>query len=166
MLLRGRITRTIASCSIARLLVLATEEPLQPIVMAIDSPGGSVGEALGVVSTINGIRSPVATFCRGQVVGPAIAVAAHGVKGYRVAVAGAKFRFAFPEEEAKGQGGGRGDSVLPLLIETLVRDTGRNEKEILSWVENGAEFSAEEAVARGLIDKVAAAPLLPKALPG
>src|SRR5215467_3539417 len=91
--LRGRITKQIANCCIARLLVLATENRQQPIITYIDSPGGSTSEVLGVISTINGIRCPVVTFCNGQAVGPAVLIAAHGLKGFRVGIPTARFSF-------------------------------------------------------------------------
>src|SRR6516164_2719248 len=81
--LRGRITNQLASCCIARLLVLATEHRQKPIVTYIDSPGGSISESLNVISTMNGIQTPVVTFCRGAVGGSAAVIAAHGLKGFR-----------------------------------------------------------------------------------
>src|SRR6516225_1288317 len=89
--LRGRINRQLASCCIARLLVLATEDRQKPIVTYIDSPGGSVSESLNVISTMNGIQTPVVTFCRGLVGGAAVVIAAHGLKGVRIAEPGKKF---------------------------------------------------------------------------
>ena len=83
--LRGQLTRVVASCCIARLVVLAAEDQRDPIFVHIDSPGGSIAEAMGILSTMNGIRCPVITFCRREAMGPAAIIAAHGLRGYRAA---------------------------------------------------------------------------------
>jgi ATP-dependent Clp protease protease subunit len=160
-LLRGRITRQVASCSIARLLVLATDRQHQPILVNIDSPGGSIFESLGVISTINGIRCPVATFCQGQVGGTAAAIAAHGLKGYRAAPPQARFSLKLLEPSQPRRGNTGSESFLHLLADTLAADTGKPAAEVMRWLEEGIEFSAQEAQGRGLIDLISAHPVLP-----
>ena len=160
MVLRGRITKLIASCCIARLVVLAAEDQEEPIVIYIDSPGGSAAEALGILSTMNGIRCPVLTYCRGLVAGPAAVIAAHGQNGRRSAVANARFSLklsGFTDHEKDGFG-----SVLTLLIDVLAKDCGRSTEEVLEWVRNGTEFNPQEALRWGLLDSVASSPVLPK----
>src|SRR5580765_3201108 len=96
--LRGRITNELASCCIARLLVLATEDRQRPIVTYIESPGGSTLESLNVISTMNGIHSPVVTFCRGPIGGAAAVISAHGLKGFRAADPASRFSCQLPRE--------------------------------------------------------------------
>ncbi len=163
--LRGRVTKTIASCCIARTLVLATEG-LEPILIQVDSANGMVEETLGIISTMNGISCPVVTFCRGKVAGPGLIIAAHGLKGYRVAAPGARFSFGGFEVASRRRGAGSEKSFFPLLAEILAKDTGVEEAELLRWFEQGAEFSANEAVRKGLIDAVAATPLFPPSTQG
>ena len=91
--LRGRISRQLANCCIARLLVLAMEDAHRPIIVYIDSPGGPVAESMPILSTLRGIRSPIVTFCRGQAGGTAAIIAAHGREGFRVAAPDACFFF-------------------------------------------------------------------------
>ena len=158
--LRGRITRQIASCCIARLLVLATESQQQPIITYIDSLGGSAAEALGVISTMNGIRCPVATFCNGQAAGPAVIIAAHGLKGFRAATPGARFSFK-GLETGKGAEKAELGSIRRLLADILAADTGKPKELIFKWFNEGAQFSATEAVANGLIDAVSTRPRSP-----
>ena len=165
MLLRGKITRQIASCSIARLLVLTTDEYRLPIVIHIDSPGGAVAEGLGVISTMNGIRSPVGTFCRGEAGGTAAAIAAHGVKGCRVAAAEARFSFKLPEEDSSRHRTSGHESFLRTLSEIIARDSGQEESEVMAWFREGTVFNAQEALAHGLIDQIAPNPILPPASP-
>jgi len=159
--LRGRINRQIASCCIARLLVLAIEDRQRPIITYIDSMGGSASEVLGVISTINGIRCPVVTFCHGQAVGPAAIIAAHGVKGFRVGIPSARFSFK-GFEAVKSRDNGELDSLLPLLADILAADTRKSKDLVLKWFKDGAQFTASEALANGLIDAIAPQPLCPQ----
>jgi ATP-dependent Clp protease, protease subunit len=160
--LRGRITRQVASCCIARLLVLATEDPQRPIVIYIDSPGGSVSDSLSILSTMNGIRSPIATFCRGQAGGTAAIIAAHGRRGFRLAAPGAHFSFEAISAAAAFKPVPDGEeSYLHLLVEMLAKAAQRTEAEALRWLSGGIRFVPQEAVEYGLIDGVSKEPLLP-----
>ena len=161
--LRGKITGQLASCCIARLLVLATEDRDKPIVTYIDSPGGSVSKSLTVISTMNGIHTPVVTFCRGAVAGPAVVIAAHGAKGFRTAAPGTSFSLRLQSESANNSHSEGYESYLRLLTQILAADTARPEEEVLRWLTDGALFTAQEAVQKGLIDAIAPEPLLPPA---
>jgi len=160
--LRGRITKQIANCCIARLLVLATENVRLPIVTYIDSPGGSVAEALGVISTMNGIRCPVVTFCHGQAVGPAAVIAAHGLRGFRVGTPEAQFSLKGFETAGKGNDWAVFESVLPMFVEILAADAHKQRDQVLKWLKEGAQFTSQEALANGLIDAVSSQPLYPE----
>jgi ATP-dependent protease ClpP protease subunit len=144
------------------LLVLATEDRHKPIITYIESSGGSAPEALNVISTMNGIRSPVATFCRGSIGGAAAVIAAHGLKGFRSADPGSHFSMALEGERARDERGESPESYLKLLAQILAGDTGRPEAEVLRWLIEGAEFNPQEAIKHGLIDSIGRAPVLPK----
>ncbi|HZR18172.1 MAG TPA: ATP-dependent Clp protease proteolytic subunit [Verrucomicrobiae bacterium] len=161
--LRGLITNQLASCCIARLLVLATEETHKPIITYIESSGGSVPEALNVISTMNGIRSPVATFCRGTIGGVSAVIAAHGLKGFRTADPAAHFSLALTSELTKNGREATHESYLKLLVQILASDTAQPESEVHRWLTEGAEFNAQQALHHGLVDSVAREPVLPKA---
>jgi ATP-dependent Clp protease protease subunit len=158
--LRGRITNQLASCCIARLLVLATEDRQRPIVTYIESQGGSLSESLNVISTMNGIHSPVVTFCRGQIGGGAAAIAAHGLKGFRAADPGSRFSLKL-QGDIVANARLTQESYLKMLVQVLSADTGQPESTVLQWVTEGAEFSPQQAMEHGLIDAIARAPLLP-----
>ena len=159
--LRGRLDNQLASCCIARLLVLATEDNHKPIVTYIESPGGSVSESLSVISTMNGIRTPVATFCRGSVGGPAVVIAAHGMKGFRTADPGAHFSLALPEQASQNHRPDSHESYLKMVAQILAADTAQPEVEVLRWLTEGALFTPQQAVQHGLIDLIAREPRLP-----
>jgi ATP-dependent protease ClpP protease subunit len=160
--LRGLITNQLASCCIARLLVLATEDAHKPIITYIESLGGSVPEALGVISTMNGIRSPVATFSRGPVGGVAVVIAAHGLKGFRTAEAAAHFSLSLKSELTKNGRDSSHESYIKLLVQILATDTAQEESEVLRWFNEGVQFNAQQALQHGLVDSVAREPVLPR----
>jgi len=160
--LRGKITRELASCCIARLLVLATEDRHRPVITYIDSPGGSAADALAIISTMNGIRSPVVTFCRGPIGAAAAVIAAHGLKGFRTADAAAHFSLRLQPDFSRDGHSDTHESYLKLLAQTLAQDTGNAEAQVLRWLSEGAEFNAQEAIRNGLIDAIGREPLLPK----
>lgn len=161
--LRGRITRAIGACSIARLLVLATEHNELPIVIYIDSPGGPVADSLPILSTMHGIKCPIATFCLRDIRNSAVVIAACGCPGYRTAAPNAKFSFTpitGPGLDIKAD-----QKFVRILAEILAPAAGRPETEVLRWLTEGATFTAQQAVTNGLIDSVAAKPLLPNTRP-
>ena len=151
--LRGRITKQVASCCVARLLILASEDPRQPVVMQIDTPGGSVSESLMLISTIKGLKCPVRIVCQGQVGGTAIAIAAQGSPGWRTALPLTRFSFQGLLHERTLTPGTR-----QLLAEILAQSTKRSVSETLAWMAGGAEFGTEQAIANGLIDTIAFIP--------
>jgi ATP-dependent Clp endopeptidase proteolytic subunit ClpP len=163
--LRGILNNQLASCCIARLLVLATEDRQKPIIVYIDSSGGGASEAMSVISTMNGIHVPVATFCRGLIGAAAAVVAAHGLKGFRSADPAAHFSLRLQPEDLSANGGSAHgqQSYHKMLAQILSADCGRPEAEVLRWFAEGAQFTPQEAVQRGLIDSIARQPALPAA---
>jgi len=157
--LRGLITERIAACCINRLLVLAADNRRQPIIIDVESPGGSVRDALSIIRTINGITCPVATFSRGYVGGAAVIIAAYGRRGFRVAVPNTRFQFA-PGLSSDPNGVGPWHSVLQLLAAA----SNRPENEVEQWLQHGAEFDPAKAVANGLVDVIGTKPLFPDSL--
>ena len=130
--------------------------------MYIDSAGGSVSQSLNVISTMNGIQTPVVTFCRGVVGGPAAVIAAHGLKGFRIAEPGTQFSLNLQNDSSRNGHSHHHESYLKLLVQIFAADTAKPEPEILRWLAEGAQFSAKEAMQNGLIDSIAGEPLLPE----
>lgn len=156
--IRGSITRMASSSCIARLLVMAAEDQVSPMLAYIDSPGGIASEALRIISTLDGIRCPVATFCRGQTGGAGALIAAHGLRGFRTASPAASFCFKFDPENRRHE---TLDSYLKLLVDVLAHDTQQPEEQIRIWLQGPLTFNAQQALAHGLVDQVAAEPVLP-----
>ena len=157
--LRGRITRQLCGCCIARLLVFGTEDRSRPILLRVDSSGGHISSALSIISTMNGIRTPIATFLGPRVEGTAVVIAAHGLRGFRVAPLGGQISFKTLSEEAAESD--QTASMVSLLVEVLAKDTNQSEARVMGWLREGAEFDARQALEAGLIDVISSVPLLP-----
>ena len=157
--LRGRITRQLCGCCIARLLVFATGDRSRPILLHIDSTGGQISSALNIISTMNGIHTPIATFFGTVAEGTAVVIGAHGLRGFRVAPPGVRLSFKTLAQEVAA--GGHMASMLPLLAEVLAKDTNQSEARVMGWLRDGAEFNARQALEAGLIDVISSAPIMP-----
>ncbi len=156
---RGELTRRNAAACINRLLILAAEDGAAPILVEVRSPGGSPAESLALIKTMNGIGCPIATFCR-EAVGSSAVVVAHGRRGCRAATSDARLFFA--PASSPGKGRPQDLSSLQTLAEILAQDTGRSAAETLRWLQQGAQFSAQEALRMGLIDAISPKPILPE----
>jgi ATP-dependent Clp protease protease subunit len=159
--LRGWITPQNAAACIARLVVLAVEGPGQPIVIYIDSQGGSVTESLSIISTMNGIRCPVATFCHGTAAGTAAVIAAHGMHGYRTAVDTSAYSFKAAQTDAQNRDTADARHFYQILAEITAKDSRKPVPTVMNWLARGTQFDAQHALASGLIDVIAVKPVLP-----
>jgi ATP-dependent protease ClpP protease subunit len=157
--LRGRITRQLCGCCIARLLVFATEDRTRPILLQIDSTGGDISNALNIVSTMNGIHTSIATIFGLVVEGAAVVIGSHGLHGFRVAPPGVRLSFkSLAQEIAADVQVAR---MAPLLAEVLANDTNKSEIQVMDWLRDGVEFNARQALEAGLIDAISSVPILP-----
>ncbi len=157
---RGPITKLVSTSCIARLLVLVAEDEHAPILAYIDSPGGLASEALRILSSLNGITTPVATFCRGLQGGAATALAAHGFRGMRACSPNARFSFRFDPENPRHKDA---EECRNSLAEILAQDTRQPVQKVLEWFSSEAQFTAQQALTNGLIDSIAAKPVFPGA---
>ena len=159
--LRGPITKRSAAFWIARLLFLEAADKRVPILIELDSPGGSLPDSLQAIRVLEKLACPVAIFCRGTIGGTALSIAAHGSKGCRAAAPGTRFVFS-AMQSAPASGPPAGDEGTPAdLINGLAKASGRQVSEVAQWLGSGAEFDAQQAAERGLIDAVSAKPLFP-----
>ncbi len=155
---RGAITNAAANACIARLVMLASEGPEEPILANVAASSGPASQALRIISTMDGIRCPVATFSLGKVGGVGSLLVAHGRRGFRVAAPNAQFSFTFDAEKREHRGT---TSHLRLLVEMVARDSGQPPEKVLSWIEAGAQFTPEQALANGLVDQISPRPIVP-----
>ena len=156
----GEIDAASAYSLCRQLRYLQREDPEGEITLFINSPGGEVPSGLAVYDVMQGISCPVRTVCLGTAASMAAVLFAAGDR--RDILPHARVLIHDPRT-SQGVGG----SALQVqeasreLMRTrdtlgriLARHTGRSLKEIYRKTERDTIFSAEEAVAFGLADRI------------
>ncbi|HEY2959374.1 MAG TPA: ATP-dependent Clp protease proteolytic subunit [Actinomycetota bacterium] len=161
-LLSGEIDAARADDVMARLLWLEQEDDDQPIELRINSPGGELLSGLAIVDTMAQVRCPVATTCAGMAASMASVVLAVGARGRRRATPNARILIHQPwSGQFQGQASDlerTAEEVLRLrrrVDAILAEATGQTPERIRHDTDRDTWFSAEEAVAYGLVDEVA-----------
>ena len=155
---RGPITRRTAILVVNRLVYLAAEDPRAPVPMEINSPGGPMSLSSRILKVMERVACPIATFCRGEVRGAALILAASGLRGFRAAAPECRFSFSSKWREAK-------DGWVPEQVRQMLLDAVRDPAPLAGWLETGAEFGPEQALKCGLIDSISAKPVFPRKKP-
>lgn len=160
--LRGVLTERSAACCINRMLILAADNKRQPIVVDVETPTGPLRDAVSVIRTMNGVPCPVATFSRGHVGVAGLLIAAHGLKGYRVAHPATHFRV--PQGVATAENHDPEAKFWHGVLQILAQDTGKSEEEIANWLKKGLDLDAERAIQLGFVDVLGTSPVFPNSL--
>ncbi|PFH61729.1 hypothetical protein XA68_16450 [Ophiocordyceps unilateralis] len=165
--LNGTIENTMSASIVAQLLWLESDTPDKPIIMYINSPGGSVSSGMAIYDTMMYIKSPVSTVCVGGAASMASILLAGGEAGKRYALPNSSIMVHQPS-------GGRQGQVTDLLIYAnqiqRVRDQSNkimqyhlnkakgydkySIEDINDMMERDRYMNADEAVEAGIIDEV------------
>jgi len=154
----------VANLIIAQLLFLESDNPDKEIHMYINSPGGSVIDALGIYDTMQHIRPRVNTYAIGTAASMGAVLLAGGT-GRRYALPHA--RILIHQPWSSGISGQVTDIQIQAeellrtkdrLAQILAHHTGQPIERIRRDTERDRWFSAEEAKEYGLVDEV----LVPK----
>jgi ATP-dependent Clp protease protease subunit len=149
-----------ASSRLAAELLALDAESHRPIELIINSPGGPVEAALGVVDTLDFVQAPVTTLCIGQALGTAAAILACGSSARR-ATPTARLSLRLGSLELAGSASelrGQAQAALELrdrLALRLAAATGHLPAVVVIDLDEGGFMTAEQAVGYGLIDEVA-----------
>ena len=142
-----------------RLLLLAAEDARRAVTLQIVSPGGSPVAAMAVHDTMRSLGTDVVTVATGSLAGPVPFLVASGTAGKRFALPHAAFLPAM--DDAAGQARGAHPGDVRVRADHLARR--RAEIETLTARYCGRPlpddartrwWSADEAVALGLVDRV------------
>lgn len=155
----------IANLMVAQLLFLQREDSERQIQMFVNSPGGVIYSGLAIYDTMQQISAPVSTTAVGLAASFGTIILTAGQKGMRYALPNATVHMHQPLQN--GGGGQASDIVIQaneimrqkdLLIEILVRHTGRDREVIERDTDRDVYLSAQQAVEYGLIDQVLMGP--------
>ena len=156
----GPIDDTVAASICMQLLFLEAENPKKEISMYINSPGGVVTSGMSIYDTMQFIRCPVSTTVMGQAASMGSLLLTAGEKGMRFALPNARIMVHQPSGGYQGQvtdiliHAREVESLKRRLNEIYVQHSGRDYETIEEALERDNFFTAEAALAFGLIDKV------------
>lgn len=160
--LSGGVDFDTANVIIAQLLFLEKEAPNEDIQFFINSPGGIINAGLAIYDTMQYIKCDVATIGVGTAASMGAFLLASGTKGKRFALPNTSILIHQPLIDG-GLGGQASDIEISAkeLIKTkekmnkmLADFTGKSVKQIEKDSDRDKYFTAAEAKAYGLIDKV------------
>jgi len=160
-MLQTPIEDEITSSVVAQLLFLQDEDPLEPISMYINCPGGSITAGLALYDTMQYIKPEVHTWCIGQAASMAAVLLAAGEPGHRYALPYSRVMIHQPWGQLSGAASDvqiQAEEILRLrgwLNEILAKHTGQTIEKIEHDTDRDYFMTAAEAKDYGLVDHVA-----------
>lgn len=154
------INQHTANLIVAQLLFLASEDNKKDIYLYINSPGGSVYDALAIYDTMRYIQPDVQTVGIGVQASAAAFLLSSGTKGKRSLLPNATVMIHQPSSGTRGKVTDQEIDLREalrlkkLMEEIMVENTGQKLSKIHTDMERDFWMTAQEAKAYGLIDKV------------
>ncbi|MEK7626011.1 MAG: ATP-dependent Clp protease proteolytic subunit [Patescibacteria group bacterium] len=149
-----------ANLIVAQLLFLANEDATQDIKLYINSPGGSVYDALAIYDTMNYIKPDVQTIGIGVQASAAAFLLSSGAKGKRSLLKHATVMIHQPSSGTRGKVTDQEIDlkeslrVKRLLEQIMAENTGQKLAKIHVDMERDFWMTAEESKKYGLVDQV------------
>ncbi len=149
-----------ANIIVAQLLFLQSEDPKKDIWFYINSPGGSVYDALAIYDTMNHIKPDINTVGMGLAASAAAFLLSSGTKGKRFMLPHSKVMIHQPSSGTRGKVTDmeidlkESLHVKHLLNEILAKNTGQKISKIEADAERDYWMDAKEAKAYGIVDKI------------
>ena len=156
-----------ANVIVAQLLFLQAQDPKKEIYFYINSPGGSVYDALAIYDTMQYIQNDVITVGIGMQASAAAFLLSSGTKGKRFVLPNASVMIHQPSSGTRGKVTDQEIDlreslrVKELLENIMAKNTGQKPEKIHDDMERDKWLTADEAVKYGIADKVITTP--PKA---
>ena len=154
------IETNMANTIVAQLLFLEKEDPNADIQMFINSPGGYITAGMAIIDTMNYIKPDVSTTAVGLAASMGTMILINGAKGKRFALPNSKIHIHQPLGGAKGQASDiaiEAEEIMKIreqLYKMLSEKTGQSVAQITKDADRDKYFTAKEAKAYGLVDKI------------
>lgn len=151
-----------ANLVVAQLLFLENEDPKKDIKLYINSPGGSVYDALAIYDTMQYVKCDIQTVGIGVQASAAAFLLSSGTKGKRSLLKNATVMIHQPSSGTRGKVTDQEIDlkealrVKRLLEEIMVKNTGQKAAKIHVDMERDFWMTADEAKKYGIVDKVIA----------
>nr|WP_256436563.1 ATP-dependent Clp protease proteolytic subunit [Conexibacter sp. SYSU D00693] len=150
----------IANLVVAQLLHLEADDPDKDIALYINSPGGNAYAALAMYDAMQHVRCDVQTICCGIAMSGGSLVLAGGAPGKRSVLPNGRVLIHQPSGGFQGQStdiaihAKEALSLRDRFEELYARHTGQDQARVHADMERDRFFSAEDAVAYGLADRI------------
>jgi ATP-dependent Clp protease, protease subunit len=154
------INDAVANNVIAQLIFLRATDPKKPINIYINSPGGLISSGLAIYDTMQYLECEVNTYCIGLAASMAALLLCAGTKGKRHALPNSRIMIHQPHGGVTGTSKEieiQAKELLHLkktLSQIIAEHTGKTYDKVVDDSDRDYYFSAEEAIAYGLIDNV------------
>ncbi len=149
-----------ANSVVAQLLFLHSEDPKKDINFYINSPGGSVYDALAIYDTMQFVSNDIQTVGIGIQASAAAFLLSSGTKGKRVILPHSTVMVHQPSSGTRGKVTDQEIDlreslrVKKLLEEIMAKNTGQKVTKIHEDMERDKWLNAKEAVDYGIVDKI------------
>lgn len=149
-----------ANIVVAQLLFLQSEDPKKDIFFYINSPGGSVYDALAIYDTMQFVTNDIQTVGIGVQASAAAFLLSSGTKGKRLALPNATIMIHQPSSGTRGKVTDQEIDlreslrIKKLLEGIMAKNTGQKPDKIHEDMERDKWLTSEEAKKYGIIDAV------------
>jgi len=156
------IDETAANHVIAKILFLVEADRSSPIMLYVNSPGGSIPPSFGIIDAIGQSPAPVTTVCLSKAFGTAAMIVAHGSKGCRFALPEAVFGLVPLRMHGRGLRTREEDEhfsdIEKLVTHRLAEDTGQSPAVVRRDMRAALRLDAQQALNYGFIDGILNSP--------
>lgn len=158
--LGNEINQHTANLVVAQILFLENEDNNKDIILYLNSPGGSVYDALAIYDTMKYVKSDIQTVGIGVQASAAAFLLSSGAKGKRLLLPNATVMIHQPSAGTRGKVTDmeidlkEGLRVKRLLNQILANNTGQPLSKVEKDVDRDYWMTPEEAKKYGLVDKV------------
>ncbi len=165
--LGDQVDQHTANIIVAQLLFLQSEDAKRDIFLYINSPGGSVYDAMAIYDTMQYVKNDIQTVGIGVQASAAAFLLSSGAKGKRFMLPHSTVMIHQPSSGTRGKVTDQEIDlreslrVKKLLEEIMAKNTGQKTARIHDDMERDRWMDANEAQKYGIVDKVITAP--PKA---
>ena len=162
--LGDQVDQHAANLIVAQLLFLQSEDAKRDIYLYINSPGGSVYDAMAIYDTMQYVKNDIQTVGIGVQASAAAFLLSSGAKGKRYLLPNATVMIHQPSSGTRGKVTDQEIDlreslrVKKLLEEIMVKNTGQKHERIHTDMERDYWMTAPEAQKYGLVDKVITSP--------
>jgi len=158
--LGDEVNQHTANLVVAQILFLENEDPGKDIILYLNSPGGSVYDALAIYDTMKYVKSDIQTVGIGVQASAAAFLLSSGTKDKRLLLPNATVMIHQPSSGSRGKVSDmeidlkESIRIKKLLNEIMSKNTGQPISRVEKDMDRDYWMTADEAKKYGLVDKV------------